>query len=366
MSMQADTAVLSGAAPEPAADARFGFAILGQLAAGRDAGNVLIAPRNIRSALAAVAVGAEGETGSEIVTRTNSYDDIDNAPGKSFRNALHIWVWPGQALKEDFRAHFKDARIDSTAPDDAPAIVNAYVRERTGGKIDEILTSAPEGIGIVLTTVFDFEGKWRFAFDPKQSYDDNFFVAPDAPLTVRFMARRGEYHYAETDEGQIVRLPYRDDGLVMTLFLPKAPLRVEDWLQAGTGEAWQALVAAMTPHDGLVALPRLKSLFSAELTQALQALGIRRAFTSAAEFTGILDAPLKIDRVLHKAMLKIDEQGTEAAAATSIGMRATAMQINRPEPFEMKLDRPFLLTIGDALNRKILFMGVVREPGEEK
>ncbi|MDR0634929.1 MAG: hypothetical protein LBF91_08130 [Azoarcus sp.] len=357
---------LVGETPEPTADARFGFAVLGRLAAEREAGNILIAPRNIRTALAAIAVGAEGETESEILTRANRYDQIDNAPGKSFRNALHIWVWPGEVLKEDFRAHFRDARIDSTAPAEAPAVVNAYVRERTGGKIDDILTSPPEDIGIVLTTVFDFEGKWHLAFDPGQSRDDSFFATPQTPSAARFMQRRGEFHYAETDEGQIARLPYRDDGLVMTLFLPKASLRIDDWLRGTTGEAWQTLVETMAPRDGLLALPRLKSLFSVELAKPLQAVGIRRAFSKAAEFTGILQnsPPLKIDRVLHKALLRIDEQGTEAAAATSIALRAMSMRINQPAPFEMKLDRPFFLTIGDAPNHKILFMAVVRTPGE--
>jgi serpin B len=158
----------------------------------------------------------------------------------------------------------------------------------------------------------------------------------------------------------------------MTIFLPRPELKLEDWLaKQGRGKDWQAAVSAMKDREGNVKLPRVKFDFSAGLEKTLQTLGIQRAFTDDAQFDGILQNsdPLKIDFVIHKTHIDIDEQGTKAAAATSIVMRAaTAANPNakKEEPFYMRIDRPFFLTIGDAKNRKILFMGIVRQPDRAK
>ncbi|MDR1888027.1 MAG: hypothetical protein LBQ81_01350 [Zoogloeaceae bacterium] len=350
---------------ENAKDARFGFALLQQQANTQQTGNLLLAPRNIRTALAAVAVGAEGETRREILDKTNAYDAIDNANGKSFTNALHLWVEKKYALQEKFRNHFSSARVDSTTPEKGLNVINDYVRKHTKGKITRVLDKSPETF--VLTSVFDFEGKWRRPFRPKFTTSDRFFVTPEKSRTVRFMRNFGHFDYAQTAEGQWLRLPYQEDDLVMTLFLPKPGLDIDHWLQTVTGDGWRAGVQALKYKEGEVELPRLsfRKQPVQELKPALQTIGIRRAFTDAAQFTGITQTPepLKIVSVRHATMLEIDEQGTKAAAATAVGMARTMSAPSR-EPFRMKLDRPFFLTIGDAQNHKILFMAVIRDPSK--
>ncbi|MDR1887788.1 MAG: hypothetical protein LBQ81_00090 [Zoogloeaceae bacterium] len=351
---------------ENAKDARFGFALLQQQAKTQKTGNLLLAPRNIRTALAAVAVGAEGETRREILDKTNDYDAIDNANGKSFTNALHLWVKKDYVLQEKFRNHFSSARVDSTTPEKGLNVINNYVREQTKGKITRVLDKSPETF--VLTSVFDFEGKWSSPFRPESTAPDAFFVTPEKTRTVRFMRNFGHFDYAQTAEGQWLRLPYREDDLVMTLFLPKPGLDINRWLQTVTGDSWRAGVQALKYQKGEVKLPRLsfRKQPVQELKPALQTIGIRRAFTDAAQFTGITQTPvpLKIFSVRHATMLEIDEQGTKAAAATSVIMGIGAAGPSREEPFRMKLDRPFFLTIGDAQNHKILFMAVIRDPSQ--
>jgi serpin B len=177
------------------------------------------------------------------------------------------------------------------------------------------------------------------------------------------------FRYSATEDGQMVQLPYRDDDLVMTIFLPRPELKLEDWLaKQGRGKNWQAAVSAMKDREGSVDLPRVKFDFTAGLVETLQTLGIQRAFTDDAEFNGILQSPvpLKIDFVIHKTHIDVDEQGTKAAAATSIGMGAGAAAPSEEEPFSMRIDRPFFLSIGDADKHKILFMGIVRQPAKAK
>ena len=359
-------APLVGTAPQEVSslDGRFGFDLLARLVRARDDGNVMIGPRNIRTALAAVAEGAEGRTREEIVVRAGDYDLIDNAPGASFRNALHVWVPQGKALQTRFLNHFTDAKVDSTSPADAPEVINTYVSKQTSGKIPSIMAQPPDATGIVLTTVFDFGGKWLYPFDPKATTTVRFFARPDQGTDARFMIQNRRFRYGESDAGQVVQLPYRDDGLAMTIFLPTQNVSIENWLQQNGDDAWKSLVGTLNWREGEVRLPRLRTGYTAQIAGFLSEMGISRAFTKKAEFTGILQdsLPLRIASVAHKTFIAIDEQGTEAAAVTQIGMRATAMPIgDAAAPFTMTLDRPFLLTVGDVRNDKILFMGVVRQ-----
>ncbi|MDR2127842.1 MAG: hypothetical protein LBP52_02050 [Burkholderiaceae bacterium] len=354
------------------ADALFGFQLLGQLAAAEESGqgNLLIGPRNIRTALAAVALGAQGETRREIIAQTGDYDSIDLAAGKSFTNALHIWLPPDKTLRRQFAGHFPHARIENTPVDQAPKAINAYVNEKTRGKIKTILDLPPAEDGMVLTTALDFESGWRTPFDLKDTRVDTFFVTPDEPQKTHFMSLDDCFWYSATPDGQIVWLPYRDDDLGMTIFLPRPDLNLAHWLEQGQGTNWQNAIDAMQLKEGNVKLPRVAFDFSARLANALQALGIRSAFTDTAEFDDILEnpGPLKISDVRHKTRIQIDEQGTQAAAATSevlLSAAADDAQSVQP-PFSMHIDRPFFLTIGDAYNRKILFMGIVRQPSLEK
>jgi serpin B len=350
-------------ATQQEADATFGFQVLGQLdAAEGNEGNLLIGPRNIRTALAAVAVGAVGQTRDEILAQTGEYDSINNASGESFTNALHIWTPAGKKLKQKFIRHFSDARVESTSASKAPRVINAYVAKQTKGKIKEILKDPPSEDGIVLTTVLDFEGKWKKPFPLTRV--ETFFVTPNERQKMYLMYMTDRFRYNATEDGQMVQLPYQDDGLVMTIFLPKPELSLADWLKQGKGKDWRNAVGAMKYKEGSVNLPRVEFDFEAETKDALKTLGIQSAFTDNAQFDGILQRPvsLKIARVLHKTHIDFDEYGAKAAAVTAVEMLMGSPNAKKEPPFSMRIDRPFFLTIGDAENHKILFMGIVRQP----
>jgi serine protease inhibitor len=343
-------------------DASLGFALLKRVSAEHPDSNVIIAPRNIRTALAAVATGAEGETEEQIVALTGEYKDIDNASLSSAQSAMDIWVAPVEKLLPAFAAGLPGVHVQSTSPQAAPAAINGFVSEHTRGMITHVLDEVPN-TGIVLTAVLYFKGTWQLPFDKKNTQPRPFHFADGKTADVATMLQSNKFDYAENDSGQIIRLPYSgDDHLVMTVFLPKPEASVQSWLTTIDETSWKAMLGQLHQRPGSLQIPKLKSEFSTTLGNELKALGVRRAFANNAQFNGIVEGrDLQIAEILHKTAFAMDEVSTEASAVTSIILRAAAIERPQP-PFSMIVDRPFFLTIGDRANDRILFAGVVNAP----
>jgi serpin B len=177
------------------------------------------------------------------------------------------------------------------------------------------------------------------------------------------MSQRGDYRYYETDQFQAIKLPYgKTPRLGMYLFLPKKSSSLADLETTLTAEHWQQWMTQFRMRQGSIQMPRFKLEYEVELKRALSALGMGVAFDGAtANFGGISSLATKIDQVKHKTFVEVNEEGTEAAAATSIGIRATsAMPVN--EPFRLVVDRPFFCAIQDNQTGTILFMGAIVDP----
>jgi serine protease inhibitor len=347
----------------PPSDAHLGFALLKRVSAEHPDGNIIIAPRNIRTALAAVATGAEGETRQQIVAITGDYASIDHTPLASAKSAMDIWVAPVEKLLPSFAAGLSGVHVQSTSAEDAPAAINGFVSEHTNGMIRNVVDHV-ENSGIVLTAVLYFKGMWQFPFDKKDTKPRPFHFSTGNTANVDTMFKEASFDYAENDSGQVIQLPYRDDNLVLTVFLPKRQIDIKTWLASIDDASWKATLSQLHWKPGDLQLPKLKSSFSTMLSKNLQALGMRRPFDDSAQFHGIVEGhALKIDEVIHKTAFDMDEVSTEASAATSVHMVATAIRLGPPPtPFSMIVDRPFFLTVGDRSNDRILFMGVVNAP----
>ena len=343
-------------------DATFGFALLERVSANTPGENVVIAPRNIRTALAAVATGAEGDTRQQIVSLTGTYQSIDNFSLNSAPSAMDIWVAPVEKLLPTFAAGLPGVHVQSTSPQAAPAAINDFVSEHTHGMITQVINHAPD-TGIVLTAVLYFKGIWQLPFDKRDTKPRPFHYASGETRSVDTMFQAAKLDYAQNDGGQIVQLPYSgNDKLVLTVFLPRQGSSIQTWLASTDGTAWKAMLGQLHMASGSLQIPKLKLSFSAMLGNELQALGMHRPFASDAQFNGIVKGhSLKISAIVHKTAFAMDEVSTEASAATSV--MVTAAAIARPEPpFSMTVDRPFFLTIGDRLNDRILFAGVINAP----
>jgi serpin B len=177
------------------------------------------------------------------------------------------------------------------------------------------------------------------------------------------MRQSRKFSYQENDGFQAVRLPYAGERLGMFVFLPATnsnPEKVLAGLNAGNWQ--QEIISKFQETEGTVVLPRFKLEFKMDLIPALTAMGIHQAFTHAADFSAMSGTQMFVSGVDHASFVEVNEEGTEAAAATGITMRMTAV---RPtvKPFQMIVDRPFLFAIEDNLTHSILFMGILNDPG---
>jgi serpin B len=159
-----------------------------------------------------------------------------------------------------------------------------------------------------------------------------------------------------------VRLPYAGGRLQMYLFLPDTNSSPTKLLADLNADTWQnKILPKFQDSDGTLALPRFKLDYDVILNDPLKALGMRQAFAVGADFSAMADEPLFVSKVKQKSFVEVNEEGTEAAAVTTVTMRA--MVEFRPEkPFEMIVDRPFLFVIADNQTKSVLFMGVIYDP----
>jgi serpin B len=208
-----------------------------------------------------------------------------------------------------------------------------------------------------------FKGQWQKKFDPAKTQLQPFHLADGKTKQTPMMAQSGNYPHFKGENFQAVSLPYGQGGAAMYLFLPNEGVSLNSFLGGLTFQNWQQWMNSFRNAPGDVKLPRFKMEYSRDLNNPLKALGMEVAFTQGkADFSGIREQKdLFISQVKHKAVLEVNEEGSEAAAATSVGMSTTSMR-REPERFNFIADRPFLLAIRDQQTGAILFLGAVFEP----
>jgi serine protease inhibitor len=207
-----------------------------------------------------------------------------------------------------------------------------------------------------------FKGRWTVPFDPKETKPRSFHLPGGRSVTVPMMAHRGEYRYLETDSFQAIRLPYGHDQFAMYIFLPRKSTGLPDLLRSLDQQHWNQWLAKLHTDKGQIVLPRFELTYGHQLNDALTAMGMGVAFGPEADFSRIHPPPgwLRINDVEHKTYMKVDEEGTEAAAATSVGIAARSVRAT--PPFEMIVDHPIFCAIVEQHSGAMLFAGVVTNP----
>ena len=363
--------------------AQFGFDVLRQLASQRPDANVFISPTSIAVALAMTSNGANGTT-REAILRTLHSDtqpiDAFNAANRelaeqiskttavqlSMANAL--WVQQGLPVNPAFQQTLQTAysaqaaTLDFRNPASAETI-NAWVAKHTNDLIQHLVDQVDPATVAMLTNAIVFKGKWTLPFDPKSTQPHDFKPANGAAFQVPMMKNSAEYaYYADGKALQAIRLPYADRTFAMYVVLPQDSSQMQSFLSQLTGDSFSTLVSSLHSQRGTIELPRFTITYDATLNAVLTKLGMGIAFGRDANFDGIRKTPrMQISEVRHASFLKVDEEGTEAAAATSVGMRAMAVRIE-PPPFHMVVDHPFFLAIRDERNGQLLFTGTIAKP----
>ncbi len=378
-------APLPGPGQLASANSGFAFDLLKELVTEQPGSNIFISPYSASTALQMVGSGAEGTTSRELqktlgtikmpgralYEANKEISNIINARNTNFflTTANAIWYLSGFEIEQPFLRGNEDyfgakvGGLDFSDPASANTI-NAWASKETQGKIDQIVTSPMDpALRVLLANAVYFHGTWEYQFDPNSTTDRDFYLAGGGQDSVPMMQQSTNYYYFATDTYQAVQLPYAGSNLAMYVFLPAADSSLVDLLGSMSGPWWHdAVKYNFIKQNGTIVLPKFNLSYSVDLNEPLQSLGIVTAFTDEADFSKIARTPLHISDVKQKAIVEVDEQGTVAAAVTTVSVIASAIPVGYVPPFQMIVNRPFLFVIEDQKAATILFMGAVYNP----
>jgi serpin B len=352
---------------------------------GQD-GNLFFSPESISIALAMTYGGARGETATQMAKTlhlTLPPGQLHPAMGALLKdlNATHesyqlsvanaLWAQQGykfldaflELLKTDYGAGLQQVDFEK-ATESARQTINHWVEEKTQDKIQDLLApgTVRSDTRMVLTNAIYFKGSWQTPFDKGQTSDQDFFLSADQKVTVPLMHQEAFFNYFDGGTYQALEIPYRSRELSMILLLPRdrnGLAALEQSLTAGHSQQW---MSQMSNTKVNASLPRFRMTQEFELGKTLAAMGMPQAFGGGADFSGMTgQRGLVISNVIHKAFVEVNEEGTEAAAATAVGIRAMAMRPSAP-PVVFRADHPFLFLIRENQSNSVLFMGRVADP----
>jgi serine protease inhibitor len=367
-----------------AANNKFGFKLFSEiLKENSSENNIFVSPSSVGIALAMTYNGASGSTqkamaktlelqGINLEEINSGYAALkkilENSDGKvQLTIANSLWANKDARFQTDFlqkTEEFYNAKVTSLNFEDGttPNVINNWVKENTGGKINKIVEKIEPNQVLFLINAIYFKGKWSNEFDKSQTAIAPFYINNSGKQKQHpMMSQTGNYRYYETEQFQAVSLPYGEDGKIsFYIFLPKKNSNLKTFYQSLNAENWEKWMGQFSKQEGNIRLPRFKTDYDITLNQALKALGMAEAFSNKADFSS-MGQNFAISQVKHKTFVEVNEEGTEAAAATSVGMVATSYRPSS-EPFRMIVDRPFFSAIRDNQTGSILFMGSIVDP----
>lgn len=361
----------------------FGFDLHRALAA-KDDGNVVTAPVSVAVLLAMVAAGADGQTAQQMAdvlyvdeVRDNRFavllEQIVATDAVTLDIANALWVADDVELlaayldwvRGAFSATVEAAALDEQSGADA---IDAWVRQNTNERItgiaEELGLPDPD-VMVVLANAVYFLGEWTTQFDPAATRDGPFRLSDGTTVEVPMMHRTGvnegdELEIADMSGHRVIRLSYGDDRRFgMEIFVPTGSRPLDEFMASFDHETWADGVAALQPggNSRPLSMPKFELEWGDTLNDILAALGMPLAFEPReADFSRMSALQLFLDTVVHKTYIRVDEQGTEAAAVTGGGMAVTSA----PEP--LTVDRSFAFTISDRETGTVLFLGAVEDP----
>lgn len=359
-----------------AADNRFGFELLRVLAGDDPGGNVFISPISVSMALGMTANGAGGDTydamirtlGKEYLDPTQvnqSYRELRAMlqgldPKVAVEIANSIWYRQGYPVLPAFldagRTWF-DADIEGLDFAEPASVdrINGWADEKTHGLIDQVIERIEPDVVMYLMNAIYFKGAWQYAFDPDDTVDGPFTNADGTVSTLPMMALEADLPVLITDRFRAFELPYGDSLFSMTVVVPSGTETAHALVQDLDQDAWSAWAAQFRTARMRIALPRFRTEYKASLKPALASLGMEPAFDpSVADFSRLVEGGGPwIDDVIHQAVVIVNEEGTEAAAVTTVIIIETSVGP------EIRVDRPFLFLIRERVTGTILFAGLI-------
>ena len=368
----------SGQAAVARADEAFGFDLYARLRVRE--GNLVFSPQSLAAGLALAHAGAGGETARQMATVLHLPNGRPAAPAPpprkpepegeaescQLRSAHALWGQEGIRFREEYARTLQD-RLGASLHEvdfleDAPGAcraINSWAKEQTRGKVKCLLQPAlvTPRTRLVLTDALYFKGSWAVPFRKAMTREEPFHLGKGGTAVIPFMHQTGHFPYLAQDGLQILELPYHGGDLAMVVLMPRSAgglAGLEKGLSARQLTEW---VARLRPQQVEVAFPRFQILADLELKPALSALGMSLAFNEAqADFSGMREGgePLHLSEVVHKAFVDVNEEGTEAVAATGTTFRARSLQADR---HVFRADHAFVFLIRDQHSGQLLVIG---------
>ena len=362
----------------------FVFAFYSETVKKDEKSNVFFSPLSISTAFSIAYEGAKEETASQIqqvfgfekddskrhqkisdiLSRLNHKDDWYNL---QVANAL--WIKEGYQIKQDYietaKKHYSSTVENvNFVTDDGVNRINDWTKQKTNNKIQEILEpeSTDDMTLMAITNAVYFKGKWGLQFNPDNTHEQPFWIDKNNSVQVPMMKEVAAiYNYAETDHLQALELNYLGGDISMIVLLPKERDGLMTLEQSLDKKEFDSIKEKMTQHPLTVQIPRFDFETEYDLIPPLKRLGLEDAFEkNSANFHGITDAQMYLDKAIHKAFVNVNEEGTEAAAITALVGRFTS---GPPEPVaEFVADHPFMFAMQEKDTGEILFIGRLVNP----
>ncbi|XP_033846920.1 alpha-1-antitrypsin homolog [Periophthalmus magnuspinnatus] len=363
-------------------NADFAFSLYKNINSKTAAGkNIFLSPLGISTALSMLSTGARGDTHQQLFS-TLGYSGMDqNTVNEAYNHLFHMLghsqanqvlnVGNGLALRDNFAPlnsftsditkHYSADifKVDFSKPQEAAAEINNFIANKTHDKIKDMVKDLDTSMAMVLINYVYFRGQWEKPFDGNHTSKAEFFVDENTKVEVDMMKRTGRYDFYQDMENHtsVIMLPYKGNTSMMIVLPEKGKMKVvEDMICKDHLRHWHD---SLTRNSVDLFLPKFSVSGDVALDESLKELGMTDAFSDIADFSGISEeVKLKVSKSSHKAVLSVDETGTEAAAATTIEVMPMSM------PERMILDRPFLSFILEHSTKSILFMGKISNPTE--
>jgi len=358
----------------------FAFRAFASLSEGEGTKNMLISPLSISSALAMTyngagsttkaamkeALGFTLATDQEINSSFKSLDDLLKGIDKKvvFTSANSLWHSNAISLQAPFvetnKTYF-DATVQGLDFSSPAALdqINNWVSTKTNGKIDKIIDEISREHVLFLINAIYFKGTWTYPFDKELTQPSGFRLEDGTTIQHDFMTMKGgKYLYYRDEHKQLIDLPYGNGQYSMTIIMPEQEQTVQDVIQNLNEVNLNNWLAAADTSKLELRMPKFKMEYGQQLKEMLSQLGMGIAFTQQADFSHMIEGEpgLAISEVKHKTFIEVNEEGTEAAAATSVGIVVTSL------PPSIRIDKPFVFMIREKSSNAILFIGKLMQP----
>jgi len=366
------------------ANTEFGFNLFRELHEDAPDDNIFISPLSVATALSMTVNGAEGQTRADMMATLEqeglSLEQVNEGfkqlltllpaldPEVQLLLANSIWYRQGFPAKPPFLAANQDyydsevAELNFADPQ-ARVTINNWVKDNTQGLIESIVDGPiASNVVMYLINAVYFKGAWRYPFDPDLTHPTAFQLENGATTEVDMMNfGQDTLPYFENELFQAIDLAYADSAFTMSVFLPKPGHTVDEIISQMNNANWELWTQSFVNQELFFHFPKFKMKYEESLVKVLTDMGMGLAFAPGlADFTGIADASLNIDEVKHKAVIEVNEEGSEAAAVTSVVIVETSL----PLIPAMYVDKPFVFAIRDAQANGILFIGKMMNPNE--